>query len=243
MTYLDIGVLVLLILGGIIGLLKGVKNKIARLVAYVGAFAIALLFYSMLSNLILTKTGLGETFANFFADKIMSNAKGEVLTLLNMPYKDVLNAGESLLKEAFGSAGIPNFFVSFFTTKVYITEGSVALAIGSSFASAVVYAVVFVLLFVISFIILKLLTKTLLGLGDPNKKGIIDRLFGLVWYVFATGAAILVIMLILIGISYAVPDLKSWLYEQAHVGSDYVSIGSLFYNWAWQIINAFKMSF
>lgn len=239
MTYLDIGVLVLLVLGALFGVLKGVKKRVARFVAIAAGLAVGILFYAMLGNVILNSTSFGQTLAEFFGNKILDGAgDGAIHDLLSQPYQNFVSS-DSAIKEIFSQVKIPDFFISFFATKVYITDGSAALAIGSAFASSIVYAVCFILLFVLTAVVVGLLVRFIIG----DKVGIIDRLFGLVWYTFAMGVFILIVMMVLIGVSYVSPELESWLNVQAHVGQDYVSIGSLFYNWAWQIINAFKMLF
>lgn len=240
MTILDIVILCLIVLAGLWGLIRGGKRKLVKWVALIGGLAVGIYFYSMLGNWI---AGLcGESLANTFAEKILNSTESaEKLLTLTQPYQLVVGSDGSL-KEAFTAAGIPSFFVSFFATKVFITDETVALAIGSSYAAAVIYAACFVGLFLITFIVLKLLTRLLMGMGaDGKKKTILDRLMGLVFSEAKLIVFLVVIMLILVGISYAVPSLQTWLIEQTRFNEGVVGLSGWFYNIAWQIINAFKM--
>lgn len=240
MTILDIVILCLMVLAGLWGFIRGGKRKLVKWVALIGGLAVGIYFYSMLGNWI---AGLcGDSLANTFADKIISSTdSAEKLIVLNSPYQ-LLAADEAGLKEVFTAAGIPSFFVSFFATKVFITDGTVALAVGSSFAASVIYAGCFVGLFLVTFIILKLLTRLLLGMGaDGKKKTILDRLMGVIFSEAKLLVFLVVIMLILVGISYAVPSLQTWLTEQTRFNEGVVGLSGWFYNIAWQIINAFKM--
>ncbi len=243
-------VLGILAVSALWGFLAGAKKRVTKLIAFIGATTLAVLFYSMLANLIAAQTPMGVNFAAYFSDLILGKAEGnaQALQLLNTPYQDILATGQSdaLLTQAFNQAGIPSFFASYFITKIFITDGTLALAVGSSFAAAVIYAAAFVVIFAVSYIVIKLLSKFVLGAGSPEGKGLADRLAGLLFSVLIGSAFILVAMMIVIGISYAAPSLRELLETDLGIigaNAGRFSIGRVFYNWGWQIINAFVLPF
>ena len=237
MTILDIVILALMVLAAVWGLIRGGKRKLVKLIGLVGGLVIAVLFFSMLGSWICSLCG--DSLARTMADKVLSSAEGDALIVLSAPY-DAVNG----FKQAFTAAGIPSFFASFFATKVFISDSTAAVAVGSAFAAAIIYAACFVGLFLITFIILTILARLLLRMGgDGDKKTILDRILGLVFSEGRLVLSLIVIMLILVGLSYAIPSLDTWLTEQTKFNSGTVGLSGWFYSIAWQIINAFRALF
>lgn len=234
MSVLDIIILILFVLAIVWGFIRGAKKRIAKLVAFWAGLAIALTCYSMLANVVIANIPQGLSWAEDWGRDILMNAKDT--SLLASPLSSLTDTG---LKDAYAAAGVPNFFASFFVTKIYVSNGTAAVAIASSYIASIAYAISFGLIFLLSFGVVSLCVRLLLGMGDPNRKGIFDRLAGAMLSMLKCAAFVFVVMLILIGISYASPAMDEWLKGQVHFGKDTVSLSSVFYNWAWQLINAF----
>lgn len=242
MSILDIVILVILVLAAVWGFIRGGKRKVAKWLGIIAGIAVAFLCYQMLGNLI--AEAWGRSFAEMFETKLLEGAASDETTylILSSDYSTILEAS-STLKEAFSAAGIPSFFISFFTTKVFITDGTTALAIGSSFASAIIYADCFLGLFIIVCLIVSLIVRKLFSIGqEDGKKTILDRITGLVLSEVKAIVLIFVIMLILVGISYLSSDLKGWLLDQVAYDQTTISISRFFYNLCTQIIDAFRLS-
>ncbi len=240
MTILDGVILVILLIGLIFGFLKGVKKSISKLGGIIIGVVVAVLFYSLLSNYILNNIDASITWASYWSDKVnASNSDTASQIALKSPYA-LIKDDPSLVKQMYEYAGVPSLFSSFFVSKIYISNSSVSLAIGSSIAASITYLVTFICLFIVTSIIVTLLIRFVLnGFSTKNKKGIVDRLTGSFVYLFIGGFTCLVIMLILVGSSYASSDLSNWLNNQVNIDSTSFSISRIFYNLAWQIINMF----
>ena len=230
MTILDIVILALMVLAAIFGLIRGGKRRFVKWIATIAGLVVAIYFYQMLGNLIVTKAPFADSLAQTFADKLPSD-------LASINFADI---SEDAIKSGFSEVGIPKFFISYFYTKIFIRDGTLALAIGSSFAGAIIYACCFVLLFFAVFTVLTLIVHALIRDNPDGHKTFLDRFAGMVFSEAKMICFIFVVMLILVGISYAVPSLDTWLKEQVQFGSDKVGLSGWFYNTTWQIINAFK---
>lgn len=240
MTILDVIILAILIIGFVFGFIKGVKKSISKLGGIVIGIVIACIFYSMLSNYILNNIDSSLTWSNYWSDKILANNTDLTSQIaLKSPYM-LIKDDPSLVKKMYEYAGVPSMFSSFFVSKIFITNESVSLAIGSSIVASITYLVTFICLFIVTSLIVTLLIKFVLnGFSIKNKKGIVDRLVGGFIYLLISGFTCLVLMLILVGVSYANTDLANYLSNQVNLESNVFSLSRIFYNLAWQIINIF----
>lgn len=244
MTLLDWIILAILVIAGILGLIFGAKKRITRKLGWLVGFVIATMFYAMLTNVILSNTPLGETGASYFRNIMIANvSESNTLAILNSSYSDVIaiDGAQSYLATGMTSIGIPKFFASYFITKIYFTSGTVAMALGSGICAAIAYVVTYVILYFVSALLVTILLRFLLKGKEDGKVGIIDRIAGLTLRIIEASVTILSIMLMVIGISYAVPSLNEWMVTQTNFGSGTVTLSGIFYNLAWQIINAFKL--
>ena len=245
MQLLDYIILALLVLGGLIGFIRGAKKKIKSLAVTIAGFSVAILCYQMLSNLILTTNNFGNTWSEFWANKFIDGASSnEVSIFLQMPYSEFTNDIDSL-KNIYVECGVPKFLASFFISKVFINTSTVAVAMGSSFVASITYAVTFIILFIIAGLVAGLIVNFLFNLfksekaKQEGKKGIFDRLLGLIYGVFKSGCSIVIIMLVMVLIGSFVPQMNTWLQNQVGFHEDFVTISKTFYNWAYFIINLF----
>lgn len=243
MKLLDYIILAVLIIGAVIGLIFGVKKKLTKKLGWLGGFIVAIMFSAMLSNLILSNTPLGQSGAEFFANKMLEGADENTATILNMSYADFISYGgaDSDLAQGLSAMGVPTFFASFFISKIYLTTDTIAMALGSGVTAAISGVVTFVALYVISSIIFVILLRLFLG-GTDDKKSLLDRIAGMIYYTAAAGVLIFVVMVIVTGISIAVPSLDTWLRDQTSFTSGNVTISGLFYKYAWQIVNSFVLA-
>jgi len=238
MSLLDWIILGIIIISGVIGMLVGIKRKVRGVICFFGSFAVAMLFYAMLANTILTNTDFGKEMALNWSQTMIENAEGETKVILQVPYTTLLEyGGEEYIIDGFKDVGVPSFFVSFFMAKMFILDGTLACAITSSFVSCIFYAVSFVGLFLITYLVLWIIVRFVL---KKVNLGVLNRLGGLVTGIMSGGSLVVVIMLILIGVSLAVPNINTWLVEQTNFNGTSVSISLEFYNWAYEIIYAFK---
>lgn len=244
-TILDGVILGLLVLAAIIGLITGIKKKISQKLGWLGGMVIATIFYAMLANLILSKTSLGASGANYFSNLLLEKSTDETVTeLLNGSYADLIattNANESLAT-GLTALSIPKFFASFFITKIYYVEGTVAQALGSAICASIAYGVTYLVLYIVSSLILVFLLKLILRVRKDGTKDWGDRILGMLVRVTQMCVIIIGIMFVLVGVASFVPSLDTWLTEQVNFNSESVTISGIFYNLVWQLINAFKLS-
>lgn len=245
MSILDWVILVILVIAGLLGFIFGAKKKLIKKIGWLGGFAIAFLFYSMLANIIISKTPVGEAGSNYFSQIMLDKAAGDgnLTDALNANYQTVVSQPDSYSALANGlkTINVPGFFASYFISKIFYTTETVSMALGSGVVGAIAYPITFVVLYVVSSLTLILILHLLTDRKD-GKKGFIDRASGLVLAVSEVTISLLVVMLILIGISYAAPSMDVWLKDQVHFNDGNVTIAGTFYKFAWQIINAFKLA-
>lgn len=236
-------VLAILVIAGLWGFIAGAKKKMTRLFSLVGAIVLAVMFYAMLGNLL--ANSFGASYSQAFAEKLLANYDSDSTEyqLLTQSYSSLGSNADAILTSAFGYANVPSFFASFFISKIFLTDGTVALAIGSGFVASIIYAISFGAILLVAFILLLVLTRFLVGGGSKGGIGFIDRLAGLSLGLLKAAIFILLAMMVVIGISYALPSFKTALEEDVGFGTGRVSIGGVFYDWAWQIINAFILPF
>lgn len=244
MSILDWIILIILVIVGTLGFIFGAKKRLIKKIGWLGGFVIAFLFYSMLANLIISKTPLGEAGANFFSEKMLSQANGDgnMTAILNSNYQNVVSqaGGYDTLTKGLTAMNVPGFFASYFISKIFYTTGTVSMALGSGVVGAIAYPVTFIVLYIVSSLVLVLVLKFLTG-ADDGKVGIADRIGGVLLRVAEVSITLLILMMVLIGISYAAPPMDAWLREQVHFDDGTVTIASVYYRVAWQIINAFKL--
>ena len=235
MSILDIVILALLVLAGLLGFIRGGKRRLAKLMGVVAGLAVAFLTYQTLGNLFARLWG--GNLAASYETKLIERG----LETLSQPFSSISGDSASI-KTVYRSVGIPGFFVSLFSTKIFITDGTIALAIGSSYSAAIIYACVFVLMFLLVAIPVSLLVRKLLSLGQEKEGGktFLDRLCGLVMSEALIIFIIFVLMLILVGISFLFDSLRSWVETQVSLGSESVSISRFFYNLVMQLFGAFR---
>lgn len=243
MTLLDWLIFIALVICGILGFLFGAKRRVTRKLGWFGGLVIAILFYSMLTNLILSKTPLGVDGANRYATLLLEKADSNTASILNGSFAELHASpgADASMATGLSALGVPRFFASYFISKIYFTSGTVAQALGSGITAGIAYPVTFLILYVLSSVVLVLILRFLLGGLTDGKVTLLDRIAGVFLRILEVSIPIFVLMVILASVSAAVPAVDSWFKEQVHFGEGSVSISGVYYRLAWQFVNAFKL--
>ena len=239
MSYINLGILILLGIALIAGFIIGFgKKSVAAFANIVGSVAGWFLAH-MASNALMTIAFGNEIITGLF----MKVLPADSAALSVNPISTDMAERTEQLSAGLGDLKIPQFFRSLFISNVKVVDNSVGRAIASSFAYLTILAVSFIVIYLTIVILIKVICgphgKNGVSIFGENGKNVLGRIAGMALQLFRASCSVLAILCIIVFVSSLlikfgnITVLQDWIDKDLALESPIdFNIGSMFYKFA-----------
>lgn len=241
MSYIDIGILCLIVVFVIIGFFKGFKLKRISFFLFILSIFIGFIVSVPLARLIMD-TSVG----NGWLAGIYENSIGDQ-GALGVQLGGTYDEQQLLLQNGLTQLKFPVFIQGLFIDQVLESSFNVQRALASSFAYLTLIAFFFLLIFIVVMILLYSLVKPIWkSIFGENGKGVFGRISGML--IGLMKASIIIILLLtvinlidILMVSFNNNVLHDFLIKNLYLESSKFSIGKLYYFATSWILNWIKL--
>lgn len=229
MTYLDLGIVLVVLLFSFIGLKKGLLGSIAGLISFFGAL-IAAYFLGDQAKVFLESFGIHTNIQTFLQNEVFINNPIFQTTLTNDNFIQTVQDGLSVL-------GLPNEIASPLMMFVSMLNQPLGQALAQGLTNLAMVVFSFVGIYLLVRIVLQLVMNALVRLMKrssvtSNLDSLLGFLFGFVKGVFF----VFIVIAVMTALSFINVDVNEFLVSQLKLSTTDQTIGKIVYFWVIQLI-------